>query len=297
MVDNLPTVDLGTGRSAKAVAAGKYTTCAILDDDTLKCWGVVPVSIDPHGDVGGGPGQMGDNLKAIDLGAGRKPVAVASAWGGTCVALDDGSFVCWGISTDAVTAVAAPADGARVVQLAGDYEPLGVFDDGSVRRISDASPSGPTTPLDFGGRPATLVAGSLNDGDISDCVVLRTGGTACRGFPTSAPVPTDASPVALALTSYGNHVCGLDASGTATCWGSLESHPEWRVADGACTIPLGQPATVIGAGAINACALLADGTIRCWGIEVVSGDPDSLGGSVATATGISAVDLGTRPAP
>ena len=32
-------VDLGLGRTARAVACGAGHTCAILDDDTLKCWG------------------------------------------------------------------------------------------------------------------------------------------------------------------------------------------------------------------------------------------------------------------
>ena len=32
-------VDLGAGRTAKAVSCGASHTCAILDDDTLKCWG------------------------------------------------------------------------------------------------------------------------------------------------------------------------------------------------------------------------------------------------------------------
>ena len=32
-------VNLGSGRTAKAISAGYQHTCAILDDDTLKCWG------------------------------------------------------------------------------------------------------------------------------------------------------------------------------------------------------------------------------------------------------------------
>ena len=32
-------IDLGAGHTAKMVSAGAYHTCAILDDDTLKCWG------------------------------------------------------------------------------------------------------------------------------------------------------------------------------------------------------------------------------------------------------------------
>ena len=38
-MDNLPSVDLGSGRSAKFIAAGEYHTCAILDDGSVKCWG------------------------------------------------------------------------------------------------------------------------------------------------------------------------------------------------------------------------------------------------------------------
>jgi hypothetical protein len=32
-------VNLGAGRTAKAVSTGSSHTCALLDDDTLKCWG------------------------------------------------------------------------------------------------------------------------------------------------------------------------------------------------------------------------------------------------------------------
>ena len=39
MGDDLPPVDLGTGRTAIAIAAGIEHTCALLDDHTVKCWG------------------------------------------------------------------------------------------------------------------------------------------------------------------------------------------------------------------------------------------------------------------
>ena len=32
-------VDLGVGRTAKAISAGLSNNCVILDDDTIKCWG------------------------------------------------------------------------------------------------------------------------------------------------------------------------------------------------------------------------------------------------------------------
>ena len=39
MGDSLPVVNVGTGRTVKKVSAGSNSTCAILDNDTLKCWG------------------------------------------------------------------------------------------------------------------------------------------------------------------------------------------------------------------------------------------------------------------
>ena len=39
MGDNLPAVDLGTGRTATAISIGSQHTCALLDNVSVKCWG------------------------------------------------------------------------------------------------------------------------------------------------------------------------------------------------------------------------------------------------------------------
>ena len=39
MGDNLPVIDLGSGKTAKAIAAGYGHTCVLLNDDSVKCVG------------------------------------------------------------------------------------------------------------------------------------------------------------------------------------------------------------------------------------------------------------------
>jgi alpha-tubulin suppressor-like RCC1 family protein len=71
MGDNLPAVDLGTGRTARQIAAGQFHTCALLDNNAVKCWGLSPDGQLGQGDTrarGDGQNEMGDYLPVVDLG-------------------------------------------------------------------------------------------------------------------------------------------------------------------------------------------------------------------------------------
>ncbi|PNH01840.1 putative E3 ubiquitin-protein ligase [Tetrabaena socialis] len=99
MGDNLPTVDLGTGRTAVAVAAGERHTCAILDDGGVKCWGdntYYQLGGDLMSSRGSAGSDMGDLLPYVDLGAGRTATSVAAGSKHTCAVLDEGTLKCWG---------------------------------------------------------------------------------------------------------------------------------------------------------------------------------------------------------
>jgi hypothetical protein len=102
MGDALPEIDLGTGRTAVAITTGLAGfVCAILDDGAVKCWGengIGELGLGSSETRGTHPGEMGDALPAVKLGAGRSAIAIASGNAHTCVILDDHSVKCWGLS-------------------------------------------------------------------------------------------------------------------------------------------------------------------------------------------------------
>ena len=70
MGDNLPAIDLGTGRTATAISSGRYMAMALLDNGTVKAWGYNNKGQLGQGhtqNIGDGSGEMGDNLSPIDL--------------------------------------------------------------------------------------------------------------------------------------------------------------------------------------------------------------------------------------
>lgn len=160
MGDNLPAVDLGTGRTATSLSAGWYHSCAILDNSDLKCWGY-----GSYGQLGAGntdwhgsaPGDMGDALPPIDLGTGRYAVQTTSGAAFSCARLDNGDTKCWG---------------------SGAYGQLGYEDSG--HRGGFPGQMGDNLPaIDFGtGRRALHLASA----DLHSCALLDDGATKCWGY-------------------------------------------------------------------------------------------------------------------
>ena len=70
MGDSLLSIDLGSGKTARAISAGDRHTCAVLDNASLKCWGKNDsgqLGLGDTGTRGDGSGEMSDNLTAISL--------------------------------------------------------------------------------------------------------------------------------------------------------------------------------------------------------------------------------------
>ena len=102
IIEHLPPVDLGTGRSAVQVSAGLSHTCAVLDNGDVKCWGrngSGQLGVGHTKDIGTKTDQMGDALAAVDLGKDQAAKQVAAGYFHTCAILTNGTVKCWGRNT------------------------------------------------------------------------------------------------------------------------------------------------------------------------------------------------------
>jgi hypothetical protein len=252
MGDNLPGVGLGTGRTVKQIAAGDGITCALLDNNTIKCWGFNGDGELGLGDLnnrGDQSGELGDALPAISLGTGRTGAAVVAGETNVCALLDNGQVKCWGFNAD------------------GE---LGI---GNI--------------VDHGGGPNQM-------GDNLPAVDLGTGRTATQ----------------IAI-GFGSHICARLDNSTAKCWGAnsvgqLGQGSTATKGDNAGEMgdnlpPINLPSSLlvsgIAAGSSSSCALLSNGEVKCWGInsegELGLGDNLNRGTSPAQlGTALPFVDLG-----
>ncbi|CAM9101029.1 unnamed protein product, partial [Ectocarpus fasciculatus] len=104
MGDNIAPVDLGADRTAIAVSLGGTHSCAVLDDNTVKCWGgnlVGSLGLGDSVNRGVSPGDMGDNLPTVPLTFGAGLGAVSNVFTGrfhNCVSGTEGGLACFGFN-------------------------------------------------------------------------------------------------------------------------------------------------------------------------------------------------------
>jgi hypothetical protein len=160
MGDGLAPVDLGPGRTATAVTASLFHTCALLDGGSVKCWGNNGNGQLGQGDIvdrGDEPDEMGDVLVPVDLGVGRTALAITARDLHTCALLDDGAVKCWGDNF---------------------FGQLGQGD--TTRRGDNAGEMGASlAPVDLG---AERTATAITAGRSHTCALLDDGAVKCWGF-------------------------------------------------------------------------------------------------------------------
>ncbi|MFM7271398.1 MAG: InlB B-repeat-containing protein, partial [Actinomycetes bacterium] len=228
MGDNLPPVDLGTGRSAVKIAVGGDNSCAILDDATLKCWGVNDSGQLGQGDTatrGDALGEMGDALPSIDVGSGRTVTDLGIGWSGhICALLDNATVKCWGEGWAGVLGLGGERDrgddpgemgddlpevnlgtGRSVRQLAvGDVHNCAILDNWTVKcwGLNEAGQLGLGDSLDRGDGPGEM-------GDLLPVVDLGDSRTPVRIVAGEGPT------------------CVLFDDHAVKCWGAFVLGSQW----------------------------------------------------------------------
>lgn len=262
-------VDLGG--KATAIVAASNSTCALLDDGTVRCWGFGAV-----GQLGyGNKENIGDDetpaeAGPVDLdGPFRVAVALTAGANHVCALLDNGSVMCWG---------------------SGGFGRLGY---GSFDNVGDDETPADVGPVNVGGTRVTTIAAGL----FHTCALLSDTSVRCWGFgqegalgygntkaigddetpATAGPVNVGGSGVVTALTAGGSQTCAFVPSlpGGVRCWGAndhgqLGTGNTVRIGDNetpaaAAPMTLGSTPSAISIGRFHACGVFEGRGLRCWG--------------------------------
>ncbi len=238
MGDNLPVVDLGSSRRALAIALGYSHSCALLDDESVRCWGENSMGQLGLGDTrnrGTLPSDMGDALPGLRLGTGAKAKQLTINAGHGCAVLDSGKLKCWGDNFYGQLGLGDFANRGRTAAEMGDDLPF--VNVGTGRSVLSVSAGGGFT-----------------------CALLSDASTKCWGVNYHGTLGT-----CWALDSLGN---------SGSCFDPL--YREWTRGYGLRTGEMGDhlpivdfgPAAFvsqISSGSFFTCAILADGKAKCFG--------------------------------
>ncbi|MBL8777046.1 MAG: carboxypeptidase regulatory-like domain-containing protein [Acidimicrobiales bacterium] len=316
MGDNLPAVNLGTGRTAVAIDTGALHSCALLDDGTVKCWGLNSSGELGLGDTtarGDGPGEMGDNLPTANLGTGRTATALGIGPDGrfACVRLDNGAVRCWGLNSSGQLGIGETANRGDGPGEMGDNLPMANL--GTARTATALAVGNRHVCATLDSR-ATKCWGENSNGQ------LGLGATDDRGdapgeMGNALPaVSLGTGRTSVAITAGGDFSCAVLDNAALKCWGrnadgqlGLGDTDDRGEASGDMGNPLpplslgaGRTATAVTAGRAHTCARLNTGAVKCWGLNTAGrlgvGDSNTRGDAGGEmGDNLALVDLGSAP--
>lgn len=227
-----------SGSPVNSLEAGTDTTCALLDDGTLQCWGhITPAT--PH-----------------TFPTGTRVVQVAGGGNHTCALNSEGLVWCWG--QNLYGQLGRGTVSLRELQPA---DPVTLPSPGRARAITAGTNH----------TCALLVDGRVSCWGQNSAGQLGVGVAGDRSTP-SDPIALQGSGRAKAISAGGSHTCALHTDGTIACWGA---NVYGQLGDGGTTnqfathdvvwMPGGSTAVAVTAGLDHTCALKADGAMVCWG--------------------------------
>jgi alpha-tubulin suppressor-like RCC1 family protein len=219
------------------ISAGLYSTCVLLSNETVKCWGDNMY------------GQLGDatetnSLTPVSVQGLNDAVSISAQAGyHACAVLADGRAQCWGSN------------------YGGDFGNGSGVDSSSIKTVQGLSS---IASISTG---ANYTCAVLTDGTVY-CWGQTPDGTGGSTTPARVPLSDVVS-----IQTGDDDVCALRADGTVYCWGDNVSG---QIGDGTTAdalSPVSSPTEVAGlhdavaiaVGQGQACAIITDGTAVCWG--------------------------------
>jgi hypothetical protein len=289
-------VPVATGRTFRAISAGRAHTCAIATDSVPFCWG---------SKSDGQLGTTGASSAELRIPGTAPMISIAAGSSHTCGVRTDNQLVCWGSNrfgaVGAGTGIGVPptlmGGNARFTNVeASDHRSCARTTAGRAMCWGAvwSHTSGDTNFTSIVGSPAFVaglgVMGSLDVGPSSVCSVDLTGFVWCwesnlSGEGGVGPVPGTATPRRIAIdeaftsVSVGNgYACGATTDGVGYCWGSNRGLQIGAITSEYCGLG-GQPCTtrpvriagrqrfmMVSAGlGTHVCGVTDQFNLYCWG--------------------------------
>lgn len=301
MGDALEPIALGDNRSARDLGVGDFSSCALLDNGTVKCWGSNLGGELGYGDElqrGGYPADpearpLGNELPPVDVGLSNiQTVRMTSAviYQNACALAGNGSVKCWGGNNYGQLGLGDQnARGDDVNEMGGQLP--SVLTGGSVAFLAL-------------GRDATcvgLTTGQMRCWGNNDYGKLGQGDTALRGHDgNNLPLVNLGSSAKAISAAIYDHACAVFDDRTLKCWGRNtdgqlglgdtvnRGDVAGQMGSALPTVSFGPADTPLEAatGARHTCVRFASNKVKCWGDnskgQLGYGDTVARGGDAAT---------------
>ncbi|HWB73370.1 MAG TPA: DUF4215 domain-containing protein [Nannocystaceae bacterium] len=258
--------DIDLGGPVLDVVVGSDHTCALMMDNTVRCWGYRATGTPGYGHQSADFQVIGDDESPsvpealVDVGA--PVVALRAAQDHTCAILDGGGLRCWGSSQNG--------------RLGFGYDTGFVGDNETPAMLGDVPVGEPVLDVLTGANTTCVLLGSGNVRCVGQGMYggLATGSTGDLGLAdTIAEVDdVDLGMTAIRLAGHIDPNCAIGTSGELRCWGIRHGYdiPFGYIGDDetpeqAGDLGIDEPVVDVAAGNWSHCLVTYDGGVRCWG--------------------------------
>jgi alpha-tubulin suppressor-like RCC1 family protein len=258
-----PTLNLGG--SATQISVGESHACALMANNTVKCWGRNQRGQLGYGHTNNIGDDPGDNLASLQVNLGTTATVKRLYTGHdhSCAVFEAGNIRCWGLFQ---------GNGYK----AGD-----VGDDETAGALGDVITGGPVRQLALGQYHscALLTDGRVRCWGSGNYGQLGYGNTDSYGLystnDTMPPPDVSIGGRAIQIAAGFHHTCALLESGAVRCWGRGDfgqlgyGNTQWigdnELPSTVTPVQVGGTVAQLVAGNYMTCVLLADANVRCWG--------------------------------